>query len=494
MPLGMKNNIESINAINHLSEAQKKIADSLESLSSGKRVNGGADSADGLIMSERLRAQIAGVQQALQNTEFSLSLVQTAEGALVEVNNILIEMRQLAANAANDGANDFSTISSIQNQIRKAIEAIDRVSTYTHFGNKKLLDGSQGALGMGNNEELIFIKASGKTVASPVSGYDVEILELPKRANLSEDFDDDDASNLQITLEEEDGPIVRVINPKGGSAVGFAKKLQEAVHSANMNLDIRYDTFFEELTIEHRNYGVIKGFSVTSNKDGVLVDDAYETELFLGKDVEGTINDEPAEGDGLILTGDYNNKKTSGLSIAFLGDSTGNAGSVTVVQNALKIQSGTNSEEKILIALNSTHSSVLGKGVDNRSGFENLSQVKLTSTQEAVDTIRLVDEALKQLSSMRGQLGSIQKFTLETNISLLLSTAENLTAAESSLSDTDMALELVNYTKNQIVTEATAAVVAQANQTKARVLNLLFNSISHNHWPHHWWAINILEK
>ena len=490
MSLGMKNNIESINAINHLSEAQRKMADSLESLASGRRVNSGADSADGLIMSENLRAQISGIQQALKNTEFSLSLVQTAESALVEVNNLLIEMRQLAANAANEGATDFSSMASIQNQILRAIESIDRVSNYTHFGKKNLLDGSQGALGMGSNEELIFIKASEKTVASPVSGYDVDISELPQRANLSEDLDDDDASSLQITLEEEDGPVIRVINPEGASAVGFAKKLQEAVHSANMNLDIRYDTFFEELTIEHRDYGLIKGFTVTSSKDGVLSDDAYEPELFLGKDIEGTINDEPAEGDGLILTGNSNNKKTSGLSVAFLGDDTGNAGSVTVVQNAIKIQSGTNAEEKILVALNSTHSSVLGRGVENTSGFENLSQIKLTSTQEAIDTIRLVDEAIEQLSSMRGQLGSIQKYTLETNISLLLSTAENLTAAESSLRDTDMALELANYTKNQIVTETTAAVVAQANQTTARVVNLLFDNIPHNHWPH-WWAVNM---
>ena len=120
----------------------------------------------------------------------------------------------------------------------------------------------------------------------------------------------------------------------------------------------------------------------------------------------------PADGDGLILTGDYNNEKTSGLSVAFLGDGTGNAGSVTVAQNSLKFQAGASADEKIVIALNSTHSTVLGRGVDNTSGFENLSQISLKSTQEAIDTIRLVDEALDQLLSMRSQLGSVQKYTL----------------------------------------------------------------------------------
>ena len=482
MPLGMKNNVASINAIKHLAKAQKEMSDSLTRLASGQRVNSGADAPESLVMSEGLRAQIAGVQQALKNTEFSLSMVQTAEGALVEVNNLLIEMRQLATTAANEGATDFGALISLQFQIRTAIEGIDRVSQFTRFGNKNLLDGSQGVTGMGGNEELVFINATSKTISSPLSGYDVDINEMPLRASLIEDLDDEDASGLQITLEEEDGAIIRVRNPEGATAVGFANRLQKAAFSANMNLDIRYDEDDEELTIEHREYGFTKGFTITSSKDGILVDDPFEPQLFLGQDIEGTINDEPAEGDGLVLTGDFNNSKTSGLSVAFLGDGTGNAGTVTVAQNALKFQSGTSADEQIKVALNSTHSTVLGRGVDNTSGFENLSQIRLTSTQEAIDAIRLVDEALDQLSSMRGQLGSVQKHTLETNISVLRSSAEHLTAAESSIRDTDMALEIANFTKNQIITETAAAAVAQANQTAARVLRLLFNNNAHNHW------------
>ena len=170
------------------------------------------------------------------------------------------------------------------------------------------------------------------------------------------------------------------------------------------------------------------------------------------------------------------------MSVAYLGNETGDVGSVTVAQNAIKFQSGTNADERITVALNSTHSSVLGRGVDNISGFENLSQIRLTSNQEANDAIRLVDEALDQLLSMRGQLGSLQKHTLETNISVLRSTAENLTAAESSIRDTDMALEIANFTKNQIITETAAAAIAQANQNAAHVLRLLFRNNAHNHW------------
>ena len=207
-------------------------------------------------------------------------------------------MKQLATTAANEGTTNFGTTISLQNQIRKALEGIDRVSQFTRFGNKNLLDGSQGTLGTGDNEELVFLRASEKTIASPLRGYDVDITELPARAILSEDLDNYDASGLQITLEEEDGAIIRVKNPEGASAIGFANRLKDAAHSANLNIDIIYDEDNEELTIQHREYGLIQGFSVTSNKDGVIVEDAYETELFLGRDIEGTINDEPAEGEG----------------------------------------------------------------------------------------------------------------------------------------------------------------------------------------------------
>ena len=258
MPLGMKNNIASINAINHLAKAQKEMSDSLTRLATGERINSGADGPGSLVMSEGLRAQIAGVQQALQNTEFSLSMVQTAEGALVEVNNLLIEMRQLALTAANEGVSDFGALISLQFQIRTAIEGIDRVSQFTRFGKKNLLDGSHGTTGMGSNGELVFVNATSKTESSPLSGYVVNIDKMPLRASLTADLDDDDVSGLQITLEEEDGKIIRVMNPDGATTLGFVNRLQQEVLSKNMNLEIRYDEDEEELTIEHREYGLAK--------------------------------------------------------------------------------------------------------------------------------------------------------------------------------------------------------------------------------------------
>ena len=155
---------------------------------------------------------------------------------------------------------------------------------------------------------------------------------------------------------------------------------------------------------------------------------------------------------------------------------------MTVAQNSLKFQTGPTGDEKIMVALNSTHSTALGQGVDNRSGFKNLSDISLTSAQEAIDAISLVDHATDQLTLLRAQLGSAQKYTLETNISVLRNTAESLTAADSSIRDTDLAKEIVNFTKSQILTETAAAAVAQANQSAVRVLRLLFHHHVHDHW------------
>ena len=125
MPLGMKHNIVSINALNHLAAAQNELYGSLRRLSSGQRINSGADDPAGLVISEGLRAQIASVQQALQNTEFSLSLVQTAEGALAEVNNLLIEMRQLACSEKTE-----QLIHIINKNVYVLIKKFERLSSF----------------------------------------------------------------------------------------------------------------------------------------------------------------------------------------------------------------------------------------------------------------------------------------------------------------------------------------------------------------------------
>ena len=138
----VNHNIASMTALRHLTNTAEDTAKNLERLSSGLRINTARDSPAELMISENMRARIASVDQAMRNTETSISMVQTAEGALSEVSNMLINMRQLAVHAANEGANDEQMMRADQNEIENLLSTLDRISNSTQFGSKVLFNGA----------------------------------------------------------------------------------------------------------------------------------------------------------------------------------------------------------------------------------------------------------------------------------------------------------------------------------------------------------------
>ena len=148
MGLRINTNIQALNAHRQVLTNDKALGQSLERLSSGLQINRAADDPAGLIVSEIMRAQVAGLNQAIDNSETARSMVQTTEAALTEVNIALIDMRQLAIHAANEGANDAQMLAADQLEITNLVETVDRITDQAQFGTKKLLDGSAGANGV----------------------------------------------------------------------------------------------------------------------------------------------------------------------------------------------------------------------------------------------------------------------------------------------------------------------------------------------------------
>ena len=142
MSLRVNTNVESLTAHRHILNNDKMLSKSIERLSSGQKINRGADGPAALVISEGMRSQIASLQQAADNNESAISMVQTAEGALNEVSKLLIDMRQRAVAAANIGINDSNMANASQKEIENALDAIDRISENTQFGSKHLLNGS----------------------------------------------------------------------------------------------------------------------------------------------------------------------------------------------------------------------------------------------------------------------------------------------------------------------------------------------------------------
>ena len=142
MSLGIANNVGALNAQNNLNRSQSNLNTSIERLSTGFRVNRGSDGPAALVISETQRAQISGLRTAIDNTERAVSVVQTAEGALGEINNLLVQVRSLAIDSANTGVNDENALAANQAEIANALETIDRISSNTQFGQRNLIDGS----------------------------------------------------------------------------------------------------------------------------------------------------------------------------------------------------------------------------------------------------------------------------------------------------------------------------------------------------------------
>ena len=184
MSLRVNTNVESLTAHRHILNNDKMLSKSIERLSSGQKINRGADGPAALVISEGMRSQIASLQQAADNNESAISMVQTAEGALNEVSKLLIDMRQRAVAAANIGINDSNMANASQKEIENALDAIDRISENTQFGSKYLLDGS-GQAGVEVDAE----KAAEAALA------------VAEAAQTNEDENADDAAKAKESIE-----------------------------------------------------------------------------------------------------------------------------------------------------------------------------------------------------------------------------------------------------------------------------------------------------
>ena len=146
-----------------------------------------------------------------------------------------------------------------------------------------------------------------------------------------------------------------------------------------------------------------------------------------------------------------------------------------MLQNSLIFQTGSNAGQTVAVSLRDMKANSLGKGVSNKSDFRSLEDVDLTNFQGAQDAIKIIDKAINDTTSTRGELGALQKNSLESNISSLRIAVENMTASESVIRDADMAKEMAAFTRNQILTQSSMSILAQANQNARNVINLLAN-------------------
>lgn len=571
MALRINHNIAALNALRNLNKTDEEMSTTLERLSSGQKVNRAADGPAALVISEQMRGQIASVKQAIQNSEASISMVQTAEAAMNEINTLLVSMRQLAIHAANEGANDKKMLAADQAEISNALDTIDRIARTSQFGTRTLLDGSNGANGVTVGDGLEFVSASSDTHSSPADGYPVNITRAATRAekrgerpielkDLEPERSGAFTKEFEISITEGGKNIIFSLdNPGDGQVVRnqlanlrknpeqfdrtqvirdireiIAQSLQQKAQVASMNLDVYIDKTESKdgvLVVRHREFGSEPTFFVSSTAAGVLsTKTGTFEEAVRGRDVEGTIDGKIGLGRGELLLG-AENTPTEGLVLRYAGVKVEKVrlpkfipdgprlvpnpaikdlammtppkagarplsrteegeyvvyswevpqdvskpveGFAHVTQNSLTFQVGPTRGQQVKVSLLDAKTDRLGTGIKNASGFRSLREIDVTTSQGAQDAILLIDDAITAVSSVRATLGAFQKNTLQSNTNSLRIAHENLSSAESSLRDADVAEEMSNFTRNQIMLASGVAMLAQANQTPKTVLQLL---------------------
>lgn len=471
MALTIANNVSSLVAQHNLGRASSSVAKSVERLSSGLKINRGADGAAALVISEKQRAQISGLRAAIDNSEKAVSLVQTAEGALSEINSLLVKVRSLAIDSANSGVNDSDALAANQAEIDNALDTINRIANNTQFGTKKLLDGSAGVNGSSSDSAVTFLKGTGNTTAG---SYAVTVTTAGERATETSGTAQTQALAQDEVLTVND---VSISLSAGLTQSQVVNRINEFTSQTGVIADA--NGAGSSTRLYSQDFGSNAEVKVVSNVASADDSSGFANSLQSdsGIDIVGTIGGTSFTGSGNVLSASTGSAKGLSLQVAASsGDATSTGTAVTstvsVTDNSLTFQIGPNQNQTAKIAINKINPVALGFGVTGNQ-FNNLNEINVTSASKAQDTLGVIDAAIDDVTNLRGALGAFQANTLESTANNLRATLENTVNAESVIRDTDFAEEIANFTRNQVLVQAGTSVLGNANQIPQQVLSLL---------------------
>ena len=488
----VQHNLTAMNSNRMLGLTTKSQASSTEKLSSGYKINRAADDAAGLSISEKMRKQIRGLTQASANAQDGISAVQTAEGALNEVQDMLQRMNELAVKAAN-GTMSENDRTYIQNEIDQLTTEIDRVAETTKFNETYLLKGDSSVAktyvysykNYTSNSAATVLDAKGNTtITDTTTGLNFSITFNASAASADQNALAKSLVNQGITVSQ-----FSRLNGASGTTEGYSIQLNgdagqnyKVVSSAGTT-----DTF----VIMDQNNKKIAEIKVSGGKVEQATTDVASKSISAvitgAKATAAKVKDEAAayyDKDGNKISAnalsnyfavDTSDSVVARADAALVYDALGNLTKLDATDVAsaktltgdlkLTLHVGADATRNNQITLNLAAMSAKGLGVNGL-------RVDGTDDSNALSAIETIKEALQKVSTQRSALGAVQN-RLEHTISNLDNVVENTTSAESAIRDTDMATEMVQYSNNQILSQAGQAMLAQANQANQGVLSLL---------------------
>ena len=464
----VQHNMQAANANRMLNVTTSAQSKSTEKLSSGYRINRAADDAAGLTISEKMRKQIRGLDQASTNAQDGVSSVQTAEGALTEVHSMLQRMNELATQAANGTNSKDSDRQAIQDEIDQLTTEIDRVSETTKFNETYLLKGEAGTKtinmkahdaglkgtltdnGDGTATFVMDALKDGDSVSIGGKTYTIG----SKKADVATVFDDKiTKADDKFTVNGQEITIVANYSAAGKDADQKAGKyavadLADAKALVKDGATVKFGTDEYKVMTDGDTDGIDDTDASVISKD--VAYGLASKELLAANQIGDT--------KGSARVADAGAKADGSFKIT-----TGQAEVANSLSFSLHVGADADMTNKIQVNIDAMDSASLGiKGLN----------VKDDSGNAATYAVDAISDAISKVSSQRSSLGAVQN-RLEHTINNLDNVVENTTTAESRIRDTDMAEEMVNYSKNNILAQAGQSMLAQANQSNQGVLSLL---------------------
>lgn len=522
----INSNISALIARANLGMANKDLGVRLERLATGIRLNRGADDPAGMIISERIRSDLKGVEQGVKNAERASSVIATTEASLNEVSELLNSIKALVVESANTGAVSDEERQANQQQIDSAIDSITRISNTATFGGLKLLDGSLDYTLSGVTDSAISkAQVLGASFASgPQLQVDVEVLGSAQTGGLymRGDYTGADAVNngtllSTMTLRIRGDRGVTELQLASGmtlTEVATAINTQTGLTGVEATLINPSDTS-SGLVFNSSGYGV-NSFVSVHRVDGA--DESFQTYKLLdteqvpnfppfpwasyivsgqlttsgddkGKDVTALVNGILANGDGLGLS-----VRSPSLSLELdlteakatrpTTQSTDSTTTFHITGGGALFQLGpeVNANQQTNLGVQSVAASLLGGTLTSIGSVEYLSSLKsgernsLANSESRSDftaSSDILETAIDDISILRGRLGAFERNVLQTNVRSLQSAFENLSASQSQIRDADFALETSELTRAQILVSSSTSVLQLANQQSQSVLQLL---------------------
>ncbi|WP_176584563.1 flagellar hook-associated protein FlgL [Priestia megaterium] len=423
----INHNITALNTYGKLNSANNAQAKSMEKLSSGLRINSAADDAAGLAISEKMRSQVRGLDQASKNAQDGISMIQTAEGALNETHDILQRMRELSVQASND-TNTSDDRNEIQKEMNQLTSEVSRIGNTTEFNTQKLLNGNKS--GPASNGGTAGTVTGTGTVGTAVAG---------DAGSFKFTVDGGATKTATIGAGDDLAAVIGKINTAAGSNIasddGTGKlKLSSTTTGTSSSVNIDATSTAATLTF----LKVASGNNTGSATGGIVKDGAAALQIGANQGQQFTVT--------------MNDMRASALGVAGTAGNTATGKEGGVLNASFTAAGATND----LTDVTTTGEHALD----------------ISTADKASAATKVLDQAIKTVSSERSRLGAYQN-RLDHTVNNLSTSSENLTAAESRIRDVDMAKEMMEQTKNSILSQASQAMLGQANQQPQNVLQLL---------------------